>query len=217
MNPDLIYSMNNYFLAVAQGLIKHSAIYTLALLHMPTLCTGIINQVNKPDSLRVPYPYMQQLLGLSSEPPLHADLPSLPAELAEITTPLRYSAWQSKLSSHPNKAFAEFILKGIQHGFRIGFNYHYLPKLRSRETNMLSATTNPSVVDAYLSRELAQGRIIMTTDPSSLPRFHCNAFGVIPKNISQANGGLLLTYLPLKATASMTSSTRNFVPYHTYQ
>jgi len=37
------------------------------------------------------------------------------------------------------------------------------------------------VVDAYISKELALGRIVHIPDPSILPWFHCSPIGIIPK------------------------------------
>jgi len=46
-----------------------------------------------------------------------------PQELKAITTPLILPKWQTELQGHPDPTFTEFITQGIQHGFRIGFNY----------------------------------------------------------------------------------------------
>ena len=41
---------------------------------------------------------------------------------SEVHSPLLASAWAHELSSHPDKAFVEYILQGITNGFRIGFD-----------------------------------------------------------------------------------------------
>ena len=121
---------------------------------------------------------MHRLEGLSACNPTIA--PQLPQELQAITTPLDLSKWQSELQGHPDQTYAEFITRGIQYGFRIGFNYS-LQNLKPCRKNLRSATEHPSVVDAYLCNELSKNRLTRIQDPSILPWFQPNAFGVIPK------------------------------------
>ena len=40
--------------------------------------------------------------------------------ILQINPPLRLDAWREQLASYPDKAFAAFLLRGIQNGFRIG-------------------------------------------------------------------------------------------------
>ena len=47
----------------------------------------------------------------------------LPPSLCEIVTPLRWAAWDSQLSHHPDQRFRYYIVDGIKHGFKVGFNY----------------------------------------------------------------------------------------------
>lgn len=102
------------------------------------------------------------------------------AALANISTPLHTSAWVEALASHPDQAFARYIGNGLQHGFRIGFRRGH--SLQSASSNMLSACQHPKVVNEYLSKELALGRLLGPfPDPSSLPPLQINRFGVIPK------------------------------------
>ena len=49
------------------------------------------------------------------------------------------------------------------------------------ELGELSEPQNSAVVDAYISKELEQGRMVHIPDPSVLPWFHTSPFGVIPK------------------------------------
>lgn len=72
------------------------------------------------------------------------------------------------------------IIDGINNGFRIGYDYHRMA-LKPCLKNLKSAAVQPSVVDSYLSKELAQERIVLIKQPESLPWFQQNAFGVIPK------------------------------------
>ena len=86
--------------------------------------------------------------------------------------------WREKLAGYPDPAFSNYILKGISEGFRIGYSYGTKP-LRSLSRNLLSAEQYPSVVDEYLSAELAQGRIVEFSE--EVKNIHFSPFGVIPK------------------------------------
>lgn len=47
---------------------------------------------------------------------------TLPPEACKICTPLKPEAWQVLLKDHPDSWFSNFILRGIEKGFRIGFH-----------------------------------------------------------------------------------------------
>ena len=128
-----------------------------------------------------PYPYLSQLKGLRANTPTMP--PKLPGELLGITTPLKLAEWEAQLSAYPDPEFSAVILDGIKNGFRVGFNYHSV-KLKSRHKNFKSAEDHPSVVDSYLQKELALGRIALIKNPDALPWVQLNAFGVIPKRKS---------------------------------
>ena len=84
------------------------------------------------------------------------------------------------MSSHPDRAFAQYICNGLRMGFRIGFQHG--SSLRSTSANMLSANAHPGVVTDYIQKELSLGRMLgpfQSTD--HLPPLHFNRFGVIPK------------------------------------
>ena len=60
---------------------------------------------------------------------------------------------------------------------------HYsLQNLKPCRKNLRSATEHPSVVDAYLRNEFSKNHLTRIQDPSILPWFQPNAFGVIPKH-----------------------------------
>ena len=79
-----------------------------------------------------------------------AVLPHLPARALEIVTPLRVEAWHSHLHQFPDKRFSGFILRGLQEGFRIGFES--VRPYRSSNRNMKSAHEHPMAVQTYLDR-----------------------------------------------------------------
>ncbi len=86
------------------------------------------------------YPYTPNLLALASHiNPAPPPLPPL------ITSPLNYDAWQLWLDYHPDQHYALYILHGIAHGFRIGFD-HTNTALRSASTNYPSAIEHPEII-----------------------------------------------------------------------
>ena len=115
--------------------------------------------------------------------PLHSPVPS---ELCEIITPLKVPAWEASLANHPDKAFYKYIMAGIKHGFRIGFDR--ARSLTPAKRNMLSASDHPEVVTDYLAKEMQKGR----TCPSPLVPWQCSKFGVIPKKHQPGEWRLIL-------------------------
>ena len=123
------------------------------------------------------YPYTADLLCLDSCRPQPAPLPP---ELSVVSTPLVVPAWETALRSHPDRAFALYILNGLTQGFRIGFNRAH--PLRSASTNMGSAYLHPEVITAYLQKELALGRMLSPFPLSfPAPELHFNPCWVVPK------------------------------------
>ena len=104
----------------------------------------------------------------------------LPQELTVVQTPLVVDAWSSALQTHPDRAFARYIVNGLRRGFRIGF--HRPSPLRSASENMGSARLHPEVITDYLQRERTLGRLLGPFPGSLvLPNLQINRFGVIPK------------------------------------
>ena len=60
--------------------------------------------------------------------------------------------------THSDQSFVTYVLDGLQNGFRVGFNPASV-SLKSATQNMPSASLQTSVIDDYLSTELAKGRI----------------------------------------------------------
>ena len=84
------------------------------------------------------------------------------------------------LANHPDRQFAQYLLDGIEKGFRVGFDYsqHSYTPCRS---NMLSTLAHPQVVAEYLEHELAEARITEITDMSGVIGLQISPFGVIQK------------------------------------
>ena len=118
-----------------------------------------------------PYPYTQQLLALDA---CRNKQQQLPHVLCTITTPMKREAG---LMSHPDQEFASYILWGIEQGFRVGFDANRT-QLRQRSGNLLSATEQPEVIQTYLDKEVAAGRVAKA---SSAQGIRCSPFGAIPK------------------------------------
>ena len=103
------------------------------------------------------YMYMEDLLELNRRVP--SDVMTLPEGVNTIATPLCWEAWARELQSHPDREFAEYIVGGIQHGFRIGFDYQ-AHRCSSASRNMMSARQHPQPIQHYLEKGLGAGRII---------------------------------------------------------
>ena len=121
---------------------------------------------------------MEDLLALNDCRPEPGTRP-LSDHASSVSTPLRLSAWTQVLVSHPDQDFAKYILEGIQHGFRIGFNYQ-LYQCRPARRNMSSAIQVPGVVSKYLDTERRLGRVIVV-EKADAQEAQVSPFGVIPK------------------------------------
>ena len=64
------------------------------------------------------YPYIQHLMEFERRT---GRIPA-PGWLRSVGTPLLLGEWSKEQEGHPDAIFAKYILNGIQHGFRIGFN-----------------------------------------------------------------------------------------------
>ncbi len=122
---------------------------------------------------------MNDLLALDSFRPLSNKATSLPVTMQQITTPLRWEAWDQSLAPHPDPRFRRYLVDGIREGFRIGFDYSRECHRTAR--NMASSILQPAVVQEYLAIECAAGRVLGPFSPEFLPNVHVSRFGVIPK------------------------------------
>ena len=124
------------------------------------------------------YRYTQHLRSLDSlRPP-----PGIPVDhrLLPSSTPLNSEAWKACLSTHPDRAFAQYVVQGLVEGFRIGFNRTHL--LKSAKRNMISASEHPDVILKYLKTEEEAGRVLGPFEPNELgPPAHISPIGIIPK------------------------------------
>ena len=72
-----------------------------------------------------------------------------------------------------------YILEGILHGFRVGFNYARVisPSLG----NLPSVTNHPQAVQQYIANEVTLGRLVGPLVSSEAVAVHCSPIGIIPK------------------------------------
>lgn len=126
------------------------------------------------------YEYIQQLLEL--EVCAESRDPTVPDHLSQITTPMKADVWEKLLRRHPDRKFAELIVRGIAQGFRLGYDARRA-SLQSKGKNMPSAADQPEVVAAYLAEELGAGRIarVGNLQEATTQGIHCSPFGLIPK------------------------------------
>ena len=89
------------------------------------------------------------------------------------------AAWRDSLQDDPDAEFVRYITAGIEHGFRVRFNY--ATPLRPTRCNMPSAAGHPEVVDRYVTDESAGGRILGPFVLGTIPGLHINRLDVIPK------------------------------------
>jgi len=110
---------------------------------------------------------------------------SLPQSCSKITTPLKLDQWELVLRELPDQPLREYILHGISHGFRLGFDYCNHTTL-SVKHNMPSAQANPAPVEKFLATEVSEERVIGPLRMEDFLHVQTNKFGVIPKR-SQPN------------------------------
>lgn len=68
------------------------------------------------------YVYMEDLRILDSKVPPQ-ELPKVPVKLAGVVTPQRTKVWEQYLRALLDKECAQYLVKGLSQGFRIGFDY----------------------------------------------------------------------------------------------
>ena len=146
------------------------------------------------------YPHTANLLALNARGFCQLTPPAVEG-LNHIQLPLVSKEWEKALQFHPDRAFVQYLLMGIQQGFRIGFDFNCL--LSSSPINMSSANDHPSVVADYLANELHAGRIIGPIPSHLRDSIHISSFGVIPKRHQENKWRLILDLShPLQASVN---------------
>ena len=96
-----------------------------------------------------------------------------------MVSSLNVSQFALDLAGHPDRKAVAYVLNGLQHGFRLGFQP--ARKLKPARKNKPSAFQNPKVIDDYLATEVARGRVAGPFPSPPLPNLQVSSFGVIPK------------------------------------
>ncbi len=110
------------------------------------------------------------------------EVPTLPEHLTKVVSPMNRQTWERELAGHPDAVLVAELLKGIEEGFRLGYEQGRAP-LRAEGKNMPSAMEHGNVVDKYLSAEVEAGRVAVagSLQQAETWAIHCSPFGVIPK------------------------------------
>ena len=106
-----------------------------------------------------------------------------PCPMGSRSSPLEWRAWQIALAEHLDQTLAEYLVRGIRDGFRIGFSYGS-HSLSSSKGCMQSARDHPEVVREYLAQECMEGRIRGPLPVEEWPDVQVSRFGAIPKGKS---------------------------------
>lgn len=110
-----------------------------------------------------------------------------------VVSPLNVTEFARDLSGHPDREAISYVLNGLQHGFRLGFQPSR--RFKSAKSNKLSARQHPAVIDDYLATEVALHRLAGPVDSPSLPNPHVSSFGVIPKKSQPGKWRLIVDLL----------------------
>ena len=106
----------------------------------------------------------------------------LPESACAVATPLRGDVRERELVQFPDRALVRYLVDGMRHGFRVGYKRGVAPLVSARR-NMLSADSNPAVVEDYLGKEVRLGRVVaITAEEAAGAGVHISRFGVIPKS-----------------------------------
>ena len=70
-----------------------------------------------------------------------------------VVSPLNVSQFTLDLAEHPDRQAVNYVLEGLDHGFRLGFQP--ARRLRAAKRNKPSVFQNPQVIDDYLADEVA--------------------------------------------------------------
>ncbi len=79
--------------------------------------------------------------------------------MSQSSLPLVAEVWQHLLAEHPDREFAGYILRGIQAGFRVGFNPE-MATLHPSHGNIISALEHKEIVSEYLRKEIEASRVV---------------------------------------------------------
>ena len=103
-------------------------------------------------------------------------------ELIKPSTPIQVQELSQDLIHHPNRFFVNFLLTGLTCGFMAGLSV--LPSCTYVCKNLLSAISEPDVVDRLLAREVDRGYMIGPYSKSPFQPFRVSPIGVATRKYS---------------------------------
>ena len=120
------------------------------------------------------YFYTSYLIALDSCRPTQTTTP-----MENITTgsPLVVTQWIQMLQDHPDKTYVQWVVKGIQQGFRIGFDRHY--SCYPATANLSSQV--PHIISEHLSKEVRLNKMWCCPLGSEPKGTQISPIGAIPK------------------------------------
>ncbi len=95
-----------------------------------------------------------------------------------VVTPLLWQQWEKELEEHPDRAWVEFLIRGVRHGFRVGHDQS-TTVLKVQRGSMYKTSQHKGIVSDYLQNELRERRIWRVEE--GMECVQCSPFGVIPK------------------------------------
>ena len=150
----------------------HSHLYTHTHTHTHT-------QTHASPARDAQYKYSSQLLELDMCRPVEVKGGMLPMKLRHIESPIRVNVWRQSLTEHPDQRFVQYMLKGLEEGFRIGFQYQQAQLIGCKSNLVIN---NPSVVTEYLDTEVRLNRVVkLSREEADQAGIHCSPIGIIPK------------------------------------
>lgn len=96
-----------------------------------------------------------------------------------VVSPLNVPQFVADLVGHPDPQAVAFVLQGLPHEFRLGFQP--TRRLKATKQNKPSAFQSPKVIDNYLAHEVFRCRVAGPFPSMPFPNLQINSFGVIPK------------------------------------
>ena len=88
--------------------------------------------------------------------------------------------WEEQLTRHPDRVYCAYLVKGLQDGIRIGFDYEG-HTCSGAVHNMQSVTSQACVVDENLASEIKAGRVLGPVPPEQAQSLQVNRLGLVPK------------------------------------
>ena len=163
-----------FFIRTPGGRLPYQGAHTSTLLWVPFLIADLDLVLHTSGMTNHnQYRYMEDLLLLDTCRPTQEEL-KVPFK---ASSPLNFLVWARLLENHLDARFTNYILKGIQEGFRIGFDRHNI--LDSSHGNMPCKV--PSLISEYLQREVSLGRMIKLPPNFQPPGIHTSPLGIVPK------------------------------------